>query len=370
MNIKILYIFLFLLLCLVLSYLLYKNKEGFTSNNILDTFSYINNDENTDENNIENFDNYNHYNGSSTSIQNGTTLYNSKGGTLIVNVSSDGKLTLEVRKSPNDEPVIFKQSNSSSNSLNNKTLYGPNNSTATIGFNYKGIPLIKISDVNGATTYTTLENTKTLTSTQYYGSTGSIPPYGKYMVYDTKDENKDEDKEDKMKDKKEDEEEDDYDYKDYDKYNKDDYEKIINYIQNKIKEISKSTNNIDKNINNNVETNETDFGISQNQIAPGNGDLYILKTQVLPPLCPACPNYPKIDFSNKNKSNTNQSNNTTSSCNLDDSKSTYIGPAAYEGCTSCSTNNNNNYENNNKKYSASNQYLPVPILADFTTFGM
>ena len=33
----------------------------------------------------------------------------------------------------------------------------------------------------------------------------------------------------------------------------------------------------------------TGMGISKDQIAPGDEDLYILKSQVVPPVCPACP---------------------------------------------------------------------------------
>lgn len=33
----------------------------------------------------------------------------------------------------------------------------------------------------------------------------------------------------------------------------------------------------------------TVFGITRNQIPPGDEDLYILKSEVVPPVCPACP---------------------------------------------------------------------------------
>lgn len=61
-------------------------------------------------------------------------------------------------------------------------------------------------------------------------------------------------------------------------------------------------------------------GIPSSQIVPGKEDLYILKTQVVPPVCPACPQ-PSLDCKKKS---------------------------------------------NNKD----NQYLPYPVLNDYTSFGM
>ena len=38
-------------------------------------------------------------------------------------------------------------------------------------------------------------------------------------------------------------------------------------------------------------TNNSDkpLGIPRNQIPPGNEDMYVLKSQVVPPVCPKCP---------------------------------------------------------------------------------
>lgn len=61
-------------------------------------------------------------------------------------------------------------------------------------------------------------------------------------------------------------------------------------------------------------------GIPSSQIVPGKEDLYILKTQVVPPVCPACPQ-PSLDCKKKS---------------------------------------------NNKD----TQYLPYPVLNNYTSFGM
>uniref|UniRef100_A0A6C0HGZ2 Uncharacterized protein n=1 Tax=viral metagenome TaxID=1070528 RepID=A0A6C0HGZ2_9ZZZZ len=85
------------------------------------------------------------------------------------------------------------------------------------------------------------------------------------------------------------------------------------------------------------------LGIPKSQIPAGNEDMYILKSQVIPPVCPACP--------------------TMSSCPR---------PAPYPPCPPCSRcpepafdcKKVPNYKN------AENSYLPRPVLANFSQFGM
>ena len=104
-----------------------------------------------------------------------------------------------------------------------------------------------------------------------------------------------------------------------------------------------STNN--NNINPEDYYNSLPQGISANMIPPGQEDLYILKSQVVPPVCPACPS----------------SSSTT--CPRE------------EPCPSCppcgrcpepsfECKKVPNYNSNG------NDYLPMPVLNDFTTFGM
>jgi hypothetical protein len=49
-------------------------------------------------------------------------------------------------------------------------------------------------------------------------------------------------------------------------------------------------------------------GIRANQILRGNEDLYILKSEVVPPVCPACP-APKCNNNNNNHKGTGTNNN-------------------------------------------------------------
>ena len=84
-------------------------------------------------------------------------------------------------------------------------------------------------------------------------------------------------------------------------------------------------------------------GISGYQIAPGNEDLYILKSEIVPPVCPVCP--------------------TISACPRQE-------PCpACPPCARCpepafECKKVPNYSTNDDRY------LPRPVLADFSQFGM
>ncbi len=86
-------------------------------------------------------------------------------------------------------------------------------------------------------------------------------------------------------------------------------------------------------------------GIPRNQIPAGQEDLYILKSQVVPPVCPVCP--PPV-----------------LKCDTDNSKC--------PPCPPCSRCPESPYECKKvPTYKAFNQnYMPVPVLSDFSSFGM
>jgi hypothetical protein len=83
-------------------------------------------------------------------------------------------------------------------------------------------------------------------------------------------------------------------------------------------------------------------GIPQNEIIPGQENLYILKSQVVPPVCPAC--NPVVIYRNKQ-------------C---------------EACPACARCPEPSFEckkvpNYN---SVNNEFLPKPVLNSFSSFGM
>jgi len=89
--------------------------------------------------------------------------------------------------------------------------------------------------------------------------------------------------------------------------------------------------------------NDGPLGIPRNQIPTGDEDLYILKSEVIPPVCPACPN---VTACTSNKT-----------------------PPPCPPCARCpepafDCKKVPNYNSN------STEFLPRPVLADFSQFGM
>jgi hypothetical protein len=90
-------------------------------------------------------------------------------------------------------------------------------------------------------------------------------------------------------------------------------------------------------------------GIPKSQILPGEEDLYILKSEVIPPVCPKCPD-PIVNCPGNDK--------------FDAAKCPPCPPCARcpEPAFECKKVPNYNAFNQN--------YMPVPVLNDFSSFGM
>lgn len=98
-------------------------------------------------------------------------------------------------------------------------------------------------------------------------------------------------------------------------------------------------------------------GIPKSMIPSGQEDLYVLKSEVVPPLCPACPKC----SSNSNSNNSSSSNNSNSSNNSTCAPCPPCGRCP-EPAFECKKVPNYN--------SINNSYLPMPVLSDFSNFGM
>lgn len=86
--------------------------------------------------------------------------------------------------------------------------------------------------------------------------------------------------------------------------------------------------------------NNTVYGISASEIPAGQSDLYILKSEIVPPVCPVCP----------------------TTCNKED-------PPPCPPCARCPEPAFDCKKVPN--YSSTNyEYLPRPVLNDFSQFGM
>lgn len=362
MNTEALFLFLILLLGLLLCSFLGGNcdYEGFTGN-----FSgtFTSKPDSTNMNNSRrdksksktastggastgskvNYDNYNHFSGSSTKLASGTTFYGENGGSVVVTTNTDGTQSLQVTFPNKNEAITFKLEPSYSSTSDSKktptssvesyqnrtstTYYGPDGETATVLNTSDGQQSVNIKTPTGSYTYTqsgTYYNKDNTSSTQYYGSTGStIQSSANTLAYE-------------------------------EPYGESSNKKRRHSNNNKYNDNTSATTNSSTGFLGSTNYNDQYYstlpkGIPASQIPMGQEDLYILKSQIVPPVCPACPS---VNISSSSASSPNETK-----C-----------PA----CPPCGRCPESNFECKKiPNYSAiDNQYLPMPVLNDFSTFGM
>lgn len=317
MNTQALFVFVILLLGLMLCSFLGGNcgGEGFENK---DETKETQSNKNT-SNTGTNYDNYNHYNGSSTTLQNNAVFKGENGGEIKVKTSSDGSQIIEVTTAMDQTPVVFtskpptqkEQADTvegyttyTAKNVNAAKFYGPNGETATVFIADNGQQAVRVKKNSGTYIYTSTGNSyynPNITNTEYYGSTGyQYPPYNGAGVggpgYNPPGE--------------------------VGPYNPP----------------GSNPPGVDK-------TYYDSFppGIPASQIPPGQEDLYILKSQVVPPVCPACP-----------------------------TAATIPRQEPCPACPPCARCPEPSFECKKvPNYSGlNNQYLPVPVVNDFSTFGM
>ena len=342
MNSEALFLFLILLLGLVLCSFLGGNcnKEGFYTNNydqtdasnndVHNNNNYGNNDGNKYNNS---YDNYNHYNGSSSELRSGTIFNGPNGGTVVITTDNNGKQSLKVILFSGDSPIILSPSDSSGNSTtitysgngNSGSLtkyYGPNGVSATI-LKINGRQAIKVTTKNGSTVFKqqgphsnnynnySNNNNNSISSSEYYGSTGN-------RIYPNNQSNNN------------------TNTNSYEGPYGGSYDSVTGPRGNTAY-YSEQNNHFDP------YNNALPPGIPASQIPRGHEDLYILKSEVVPPVCPVCP----------------------STCN---SSRKEPCPA----CPPCGRCPEASFECKKvPNYNAINDsFLPTPVLNDFSSFGM
>ena len=355
------------------------------SNNSSNSNNFNNRDNsNNSSNSNSNYDNYNHYSGSSSSSQltNGSTFTSPDGGTITVNVSSDGTQSLQVTPPNGGKPSTFtiKESMTSYSGKNGSAVkfYGPNGQTAVVIKTNDGQQAIKITDSNNNSIVYTSSGAVAVhsdnTNTTYFGSTGSNlpsasyntaynPPTTSYNPPGTAGPNN----------------------APGSSYNPpgtagpnnppgSSYNPPGTAGPNNPPGSSYNppgtagpNNAPGSSYNppgtagpNNPPGSSYDYsdslprGIPKSQIIPGQEDLYILKSQVIPPVCPVCPAAANSIFSSLSNDN--------SSGNTDKCPACPACARCPEPAFDCKKVPNYNAVNNS--------YLPIPVLNDFSTFGM
>ena len=302
------------------------------------------------------YDNYNHYTGTSYP----TIFYGPDGGTArIIQTGNDNYIVTTYK---NGTTEIYYISGDSSDNVNVNTYYGPNGASAKIVTDNDGKQALEITGPNNNKILYTEDNTYTYNSpdnnynnydtNQYYGPGGGSAttvtgpqgntvgvvtgPNGNTYAGINYDNN-------------------------YNGVNTNQYygpnggsaSTITGPRGNTAGVVTGPNGNTyaGTNYNNNSNGygnqyyNSLPSGVSRNQIPPGQEDLYILKSEVVPPVCPACPTPVCPDT-------------------FDESKC--------QPCPPCSRCPEPAFDckkvPNYKAFNA--DYLPVPVLNDFSGFGM
>ena len=240
-----------------------------------------------------NYDNYNHYDGSSYP----TIYYGPNGSTArVINVDGQGKIVIT---NANGTTNIYYVDTSASSSATVKIYKGPNGGTAVIATDSNGKQMVSITMPNGSKVIYYSDN--------IYASTSQDPTINQSSTSTTN-----------------------------------------GSSSNGSSSLTGSSGSSSSSTTgSSAYYSSLPTGIPASQIVPGEEDLYILKSQVVPPVCPKCPD-PIMQSSEK----------------FDASKCPACPPCARcpEPAFDCKKVPNYNAFNPN--------YMPVPVLSDFSSFGM
>jgi hypothetical protein len=167
------------------------------SNAATDTYNAVSNTASNTYNSLtENFDNYNHYSGSSTQLHNGMVFIDPSGDTITVVTNSDGSQILQLLQVGQTTPMVLTSTPPSSDSSSNtvatpNTFYAPapfQNMTATVIIDSNGQTAIQINFQGTYILFTQSGSNSNITTQQYYGAYGgqagyATGPYGNTAYY-------------------------------------------------------------------------------------------------------------------------------------------------------------------------------------------
>jgi putative hemolysin len=257
-------------------------------------------------NNYNSYDNYNHYSGTSYP----TIFYGPNGGTARV-IKTQNNNTIVITNKNGTTEIYYIDSNS--NDPNISTYYGQNGGSAKLITDSNGKQAVEITTPNGSKIVYTGDNAYT-----YNSQDGTINQYDPTNVTTGSDYNT--------------------------AYSASTY---TGPYGGQATTVTGPAGNTYSTYDSSAYYNSLPQGIPRSQIPPGDEDLYILKSQVVPPVCPKCPD-PIVQCPENN----------------DVTKCPPCPPCARcpEPAFDCKKVPN---------YNAFNQsFMPVPVLNDFSTFGM
>ena len=247
-----------------------------------------------------NYDNYNHYNGSSYP----TLFYGPNGGTARV-IQTPNNNTIVITNKNGTTEIYYIDKNAEDPDVS--TYYGPNGGSAKMITDSNGNKAVEITGPDGSKIVYTGDNVYT---------------------YDSQDDS----------------------INQYDVNNNTTGADVTTYYGpygGQASTVTGPAGNTYSTYDSSAYYNSLPQGIPKSQIPPGQEDLYILKSQVVPPVCPKCPD-PIVQCPD----------------NFDANKCPPCPPCARcpEPAFDCKKVPNYNAFNQN--------YMPVPVLSDFSSFGM
>jgi len=255
------------------------------------------------------YDNYNHYDGTSYA----SIYYGPNGSTArVVDTGNNNTLVITSKNGTTDIYYI-------DNNTNRKAYFGPDGSSAKLVSDSRGRTAVQVTSPAGKKINYTEENTYTYSSNIVDNFMGSINRDSSRSAPGTS-------------------------YSD---------------MYNPVKPGTGSSNTSSTNANPKYDPDSylasLPNGIPKSDIPFGQGDLYILKSQVVPPVCPACP--PSIV---KNENITTTSGNNA------------FDVAKCPPCAPCARCPEPNFDCKKvPNYGVFNpSSMPVPVLNSFSTFGM
>ena len=308
--------------------------------------------------------------GSSSSSSSSSVLKSSNGGTITVSlVNNQFNLSL-VDQYGNTETFTMNPSQNNSsfnlNQYNGTTLYGPNGSSATINSN-----TINITSNGTTTTYKSYSYGSPNVFVNTSGGTAVVSPvnnsfvlividqYGNTQVFNVNNQNNQNNQ-----------------------MNNNNSSFFSNPFSNNpffnssffsnpfsnnpyYSGQNSQMNNYNSNPNNySPYSSALPSGIPGSQIPPGKQDLYILKSEVIPPVCPACPSVKVCDKKEKCPCPAcARCPEPSFECKKVPNYNSSYYDSGYSGSSGSSGFDSEPFEIGGKT-------LPVPVLSDFSTFGM
>lgn len=334
---KLLILFIILLLGLVLCHILGGNSytEGFTSDVTTITgvsgktatvTTYDTSDMTPILTTSNPYDNYNHFDKSSYP----TKFYGPNGTTATV-LNKDSKYSLVITDTSGKTTIYTVDAPSTDTTITQTTFYGPNGGTAKITKDSYGNYIINVTMPDGKTSI------YTVTTTQ--GQTVPPPPPSQENITSTK---------------------------------------STFTLGQGYSSLSSSGSTTSSGYD---YSSSLPKGIPKSMIPQGQEDLYILKSEVVPPVCPACPACSRGMSSGSSNSGLAPGSGTGSGTGsatgtggsfLDSFSNNYMESTKCPPCPACARCPEPAFDckkvpNYN---SINNSYLPMPVLSDFSNFGM